>query len=107
MKKIMSMILLTASCLVLILSLYICIYGIYDINRTLGELANDPSASGVDYWGIGWGYGIILFATSTLGFLLSVISKRMQQTKILQYVSLTAIIIFSLLVVVAIFIFYR
>lgn len=107
MKRTLSLIFLVASLLVLILSLFICIYGIYDINRSLGELANDPSASGADYFGIGWGYGINLLATSTLGLILSGIGKRMQQTKILQYVSLAAILIFSLLVVVAIFLFYR
>lgn len=76
MKQILSMVLLAASCLVLVLSLFVCVYGIWDINRTLEALANNPSASGLDYFGIGWGYGICLFAVSTVGLILSIISKK-------------------------------
>lgn len=107
MKNTISILLLAALCLVLIVSLIICIYGIYDINRILGELSNDPGASGIDYFGIGMGHGIILFATSALGLVLSGISKKLQQTRMLQNVSLAASVIFSLLAIVAIFLFYR
>lgn len=107
MKSIPAMILLIVSCLVLIASIVFCVCSIIDINRILNELANDPSASGMDYFGIGMGHGIILFSTSALGLILSGISKKLQQTKALQNVSLAAIIIFSLLAIAAIFLFYR
>ncbi|MBR3978939.1 MAG: hypothetical protein IKJ94_04880 [Oscillospiraceae bacterium] len=105
MKRILSMILLVASCLVLIVSIIFCVYSIADINRILNELANDPSASGIDYFGIGWGYGICLFAVSVLGFILSWISKKLLQQKILRYITIAAMAVFALLFIISIFTF--
>ena len=106
MKRMLSIILLAASCLILIVSIAFCCYGVYDINRTLNELANNPSASGIDYFGVGWGYGICLFAASTLGLILSGISKKLLQQRILQYISIAAMVIFALLLITSFFLFY-
>ena len=106
MKRILSMILLVASCLVLIVSIGFCVYSIVDINRISNELANDLSASGMDYFGIGWGYGICLFTISVLGLLLSGLSKKLLQQKTLRYLTIVAMGVFALLLITAIFLFY-
>jgi hypothetical protein len=79
---------------------------VVDINRILNELVNNPSASGIDYFGIGWGYGICLFTVSVLGFILSAISKKLLQQKSLGYVCIIAMVIFALLLITSIFFFY-
>ena len=105
MKRILSMILLVISCLVLIVSIVFCICSVVDINRIYNELSNDPSASGIDYWGIGWGYGICLLAASILGLILSAIGKKLLQQKTLGYVCMIAMVVFSLLIITSIFLF--
>ena len=106
MKRTLSIILFTLSCLVLIVAIAFCIYSIYDINRVLNELANTPGASGIDYMGIGWGYGLALFATSAFGLILSVISKKILHKKELEYLTIVAMIIFALLLTTSLFLFY-
>lgn len=105
MKRILAMILFVVSCLVLIASIAFFVYGVVDINRILNELSNNPSASGIDYLGIGWAYGIGLFVVSILGLIMSGISKKMLQKKILQYASIVEMVAFSLLLVTSIFLF--
>lgn len=105
MKRILAMILFVVSCLVLIASIAFFVYGVVDINRILNELSNNPSASGIDYLGIGWAYGIGLFVVSILGLIMSGISKKMLQKKILQYASIAEMVAFSLLLVTSIFLF--
>lgn len=105
-KKTLSIILFTVLCLVLTVSVVICFYSIYDINRTLNELANTPGTSGIDYLGIGWIYGICLFAVSVLGLILSGISQKLLQQKIQQYVSIVAMVVFALLLMISFLIFY-
>ena len=105
MKRILAMILFVVSCLVLIASIAFFVYGVVDINRILNELSHNPSASGIDYLGIGWAYGIGLFVVSILGLIMSGISKKMLQKKILQYASIVEMVAFSLLLVTSIFLF--
>ena len=105
MKRILAMILFVVSCLVLIASIAFFVYGVVDMNRILNELSNNPSASGIDYLGIGWAYGIGLFVVSILGLIMSGISKKMLQKKILQYASIVEMVAFSLLLVTSIFLF--
>ena len=106
MKRTLSIILLTLSCLVLIVAIAFCIYSFYDINLVLNELSNTPGTSGIDYMGIGWGYGLVLFATSALGLILSVISKKLLHQKTLQCLTIVAMIIFALLLITSLFLFY-
>lgn len=82
-------------------------YSICDINSAVDELANDPSASGIDYGGIGWGYGIGLFTISVLDLILSCVSKKLQQRKIYQYISFAAALVFVLLMAVSVILFFR
>ena len=84
MKK-LSAVLFAALCIILVISLCICIYGVWDIICAAGDLANDPSASGIDYMGLGWGTAIALMVSSALGLILSCISRKMQR---LQYLLL-------------------
>lgn len=107
MKKALSIVLLVAMSLLFIASLCFCIYSFYDINRVLAELANDPSASGIDYFGLGWGYGICLFAISIIGLLVSTINKKVQQKQVLKNISLGAIFVFVLFMVLSVLLFYR
>ena len=93
--------------LLLVASLYVCIYSFYDLSRVMGELANDPSASGIDYFGLGWGYGICLFALSIIGLIVSVINKKVQQIQVLKNISLGAIFVFALFIVLSVLLFYR
>ncbi|MBR5322573.1 MAG: hypothetical protein IKU48_03410 [Clostridia bacterium] len=106
MKRKLSMILFVISCLVLITSIVFCVCSIVDINHILNKLANDPSASGIDYLGIGWGYGIGLFAVSVLGLILSMISKKLLQQKTLRYICIIAMVVFALLLITSVFLFY-
>lgn len=105
MKRILAMILFVISCLVLVVSIIFAVYGVVDINRVSNELATNPGASGIDYLGIGWAYGIGLFIVSVLGLILSGISKKLQQQKNLQDASSFEMIAFSLLLVISFFIF--
>ena len=107
MKRVLSVVLLVAMSLLLIASLYVCIYSFYDLSRAMGELANDPSASGIDYFGLGWGYGICLFALSIIGLIVSVINKKVQQIQVLKNISLGAIFVFALFIVLSVLLFYR
>ena len=106
MKKALSIILLVISCLVLLFSIVFCIYSIVDINRFLNDLANDPGASGIDYFGIGWGYGVVLFVCSVFGFILSCVSRKLLRQKALRSVSLIGMILFALLFIASLCFFY-
>lgn len=107
MKKTISIIIFAVSVLILAALVIACIYGIYDINRTLNELANDPGASGIDYFGIGWGYGIILFALSVPELILLAVNMKLLQQKTLRYISAAGIVISGLLMMASIYLFYR
>ena len=107
MKKVLSIILPVVMTLFFIASLYVCIYSIYDINRVLDELANNPAKSGIDRFGIGWGYGICLFAISIIGLIVSVINKKVQQLQVLKNISWGAILAFASFMVLSVFLFYR
>ncbi|MBO5324431.1 MAG: hypothetical protein J6A88_10135 [Oscillospiraceae bacterium] len=106
MKRTISIIVFTLSCFLLLLSIFLGIYGFYDLNRTLEELANTPGTSGIDYWGVGWGYGICLFVPSVLGLVLSIVSKILQQQKALQYISVCMIFLFVWLTIASICLFF-
>ena len=105
MKRVLSIVLLVAMGLLFIASLCFCIYSFYDLNRVLAELANDPSASGIDYFGLGWGYGIYLFAISITGLIVSIINKRVQQIQVVKNISLCAIFAFVLFIVLSVLLF--
>ena len=106
MRKTLSTTLLVASCLVLIFSIVFFVYGFIDINHTLNELANDPGASSIDSFGIGWGYGVTLFVCSVLGLLLSWISRKLLQQKALRSFSSAAMVVFAFLCIASIYLFY-
>lgn len=106
MKKITSTILFVSSLLLVVLSVVCAIYAIYDIAQISNNLANDPSASGIDFMGIGWGYGIILFVLSTLGLILSAVNIKLLSKKALRYTAVAEVVISSVLVIVSFFIFY-
>ena len=71
MKKVTSTILLVLSLLYVVLSVAGTFYAIYDIDRISNDLAHNPSTSGIDFMGIGWGYGIVLFVLSAIGLILT------------------------------------
>ena len=106
-KKVLSIIFLVAMSLSFLISLLLSIYSSYDLNRVLVELANDPSVSGIDYFGLGWGYGICLFSISIIGLIVSIINKKLQRQQILKNISLGAIFSFVLFIVLSILLFYK
>lgn len=107
MRKAISLFLFILSVLALVSAISCSVYGIIDIHRTLSELAADPTASGVEYFGIGWEYGIGTFLPSAIGLILSVINRKIAKQKWIRYGSIIAVIAFSLLVLLAVFMFYR
>ena len=106
MKKTTSTILLVLSLLFVVLSVVGTIYAIYDIERITNDLANDTSASGIDFMGIGWGYGIILFVLSIFGLILSAVNIKQLSKKVLRYTAVAEIAVSAVLIIVSIFIFY-
>lgn len=106
MKKLLSLMPLTMALIVLVPAVIFCVYGIYEINLTLNELANDLSSSGIDYLGVGWGYGIGLFTVSTLGLVLSIVSTKLLKQKIQRYLSIASTSLFVLLMIISICLFY-
>lgn len=106
MKNTISIVLLILSLFMVIATVGCTIYGIYDIEQIKNELANNPSASGIDYMGIGWGYGIILLALSIFGVIISVINIKLTDKKILRYISTFEVILFVVLMIIAVFLFY-
>ena len=102
MKKALSVILLTVMGLLLVASLCLCIGFACELTR----LANDPGASGLDYFGVGWSYGIVLFVVSIVGIIAAVISRKAQEKRVLKNISLGAVFTFVLLAFVAVGIFY-
>lgn len=93
-------------CLVLVTSIVFFIYSIVDINRFLNELANSPGTSGSDYFGVGMGYGICLFALSVLGLILSWKCKKQLHMKSMRYICIIGTVVFTLLLIASAFLFY-
>jgi len=106
MKKVLSIILFIMSCIICVSSVGFYIYSINDIERTYYELANTPGVSGIDYWGIGWGYGGILFMASAIGAVFSGVSAKISQPKVQRYGSLILVAMFGVLMLLAICLFY-
>lgn len=103
MKKILSLILLATVCLTLIAAIVCCLYGAYDTERTLQELAG-MGASGIDYLGVGWGYGICLFAISLFGLILSIIDIKLLQDKLV-YIPVITTVVFVILTFMSFYFF--
>lgn len=91
--------------IVLAASIISCIDSIVSINDTFNELANNPSSSGIDYFGIGWAYGIGLFILSIFGLILSVINTKILKINSLKYISLASIFLFGALIITSILMF--
>ena len=106
MRKRIPIILSAISYLILIAAVLFCICSIIDSIRITSELTVDPGASGMDYFGIGWGYGIGLFTLSVFGLIFAGISMHGLRQKFLRWVTGIAILIFVLLLITSIFLFY-
>lgn len=106
MKKTISIILASICIIILLISIAFSIYGIVGINQRINELNNTPGSSGVDYWLIGMGDGIILFLLSVVGGVISAVSTKVAYCKTVNYISTIAVILFVVLLFISIFIFY-
>lgn len=91
-RKVASIILLVLAALTLIFNIAFCVYGIYDTLREMKVISETPGSSGVDYWGLGWGYAYFSFFISLFGLIVSVIAHI--SAKIQAIKDLSAIIIF-------------
>lgn len=107
MKRKLSLTLFIASIVDLVFCICFCVYGIIDFQNTFAGLAATPGTSGMDYFGLGWGYGIALFFGALSGLLLSIISVILAQKKGIRYGSFASIALFSLLLVIAVIVFYQ
>ena len=105
-KKAVSIIIFSIIILLLICNISFCIYGFVDISNTYKILENTPGTSGMDYFGIGWVLGIGLFLFSFFGLLLSIISSKIAQEKVIMYTSYIMILLFSLLLILGVVVFY-
>lgn len=106
MKKVTSIILFVLSLLFVALSVAGTIYAIYDIVRISNDLANNPSSSGIDFMGIGWGYGIVLFVMSIFGLTLSAVNIKLLSKKALRYIAVAEVAVSAVLIIVSVCIFY-
>lgn len=106
MKKTISLFVFVLSVIALLLTISCSVYGIIDIHRTLNALAADPAASGADYFGVGWGYGIETFLLSAVGLILSIINIKIAKQKWIRRGSIAAVAVFALLVITAVLMFY-
>lgn len=97
MKKVTSIILFALSLLFVALSVAGTIYAIYDIVRISNDLANNPSSSGIDFMGIGWGYGIVLFVMSIFGLTLSAVNIKLLSKKALRYIAVAEVAVSAVL----------
>jgi len=107
MRKKFSIVLLVSSCLIFLIALSFCIYSFIGLSHDLDQLANDHNVSGIDFLGVGWGYGIILFLLSLTGLLFSIVSGITQERKRGKCISSSVGCLFILLLFVAVFLFYR
>jgi hypothetical protein len=106
MNKSASTILFILSVIFAILTVIGTAYAICDITRISNDLTNDLAASGVDFMGIGWGYGIVLFALSAIVLILSAVSIKLLSNKALRYTAVAEVILSAVLIVASVFIFY-
>ncbi len=106
MRKLISFILFALTVLTVIITVIFCIYSIVDIQRELVRLENTPGTSGIDYLGLGWGYGIILFFVSVFGLIISAINIQVSYINIVKYISVASTLLFVLLVFASFAVFY-
>ncbi len=99
--------LLIITCVLLLATVCLCVYGFCDLERISDELANTPGVSGADFFGIGWAHGIELCAVSAVGLAVSITGTLLQRKKAPKIISLIAVIGFVLLIAVSAFLFFR
>ena len=107
MKKVLSVVLMVAMSLLLIGSVCFCIYSVNDLERLQQEMAKDPSVSGIDFLGLGWGYALILDAISFLGLIISIINTKVQEKPVLKIISDSASFVFVIIMVMSVCLFGR
>lgn len=105
MKKKIAVILFVLTCIVFAFDLFCLIYGIVDINNTLDRLKAE-GASGIDYWGLGWGMGISLVAVSVVGLILTLITKKIAEINVLKSILSVLTAVFLLLLAAGFIVFF-
>lgn len=97
MRKVFSWIFLILTILVLMFDIYFAISGSIDVQKNLDKLAENPGASGVDYFGVGadiLALGVIVI--SIIGLTFAVISCIISQNRVRSIISYVATACFSL-----------
>ncbi len=108
MKKVFSWIFFVLTIFVFAFDLYFAISGVIDVHRSLDKLAATPSASGVDYLGVGADILVLgVIVISIFGFVFSIISCKISRNRVMSIISYIALACFSLpiLFLLACFIF--
>lgn len=99
MKKVISPIFFISANLVFIYDCYFAIAGSIDVKNELDRLAATPGASGVDYWGVGWDILILgILAISIFGLILSLVSWRISQNRVIRIISFVLFAMFGLVI---------
>ncbi len=109
MRKALSLIPLIMAIILFVASVILCFYSVYDINSARNELADNPGASGADYLGVTIAYGaslFILFSLSTLGLILSVISRKILEQRIPRLISIVLIFLFVFIMTTSFFFYF-
>ena len=84
MKKI-AVILTVLSILILLVANAFCVYSVYELIQEFNALENDPEKGGMDYFGLGWGYAVVLFGISVLGGATAAVSVELSAPKSKSY----------------------
>ncbi len=106
MKKAVSEVLFVVSLFVVVLAVAGSIYAVYDIITIKNDIAAAHNTSGIDSFGIGMGYGIVLFVISLLGLILSAVCIKLFSKKSIRYAAVAETVSAVILVIVSVFIFY-
>ncbi len=98
MKKVVSWTLFILAVLVFVLDVYGAVAGVIDVQKQYAEL-EARGASGHEYLGVGAEVIVIgVLLCSIVGLIISAISSKIAQNRIIKTVSLALVILFSLLI---------
>lgn len=103
--KTVSLIAFIIALLLLAADIAAAVYGFFDLNSALNILEQSDTASGVDYFGLGWALGAGLFAVSLSGVGFSSFAFKFSDGK-LKIASAVMIFCFAVLLLVGTAVFF-
>ena len=82
------------------------VFCIADFTTYYNSVADNPASDGIDFLLIGMGHGLLLAGFAVVGFVCSLVLKLMRKTKFFKIYSIAGMVVFSVLIVVAAFVFF-